>query len=338
MKFNPYIAGNPIRGQFGFYGREDVFREVTRVLNHPKENAIVLFGQRRIGKTSILLQLKESLTDTGEFVAVYFDLMDKASKDLPDVLNELAQKISEETNVAVNSSTDFDENGSYFRETFLPQVTEAIGDKKLVLLFDEFDVLDTRQQDQAGQRFFPYLRSWMMDIESVQFVFVIGRRPEELSIDTLATFKNIKSAAVALLDLNSTEEIIRQSEKNESLYWNENSIKRVWYWTNGHPYLTQLLCSVVWENLYETEPIQVPTASKQDVDKMVNAAMQQGRNAFQWIWDGLPPAERVVMSAMAEAGDVTISHDELIRILRNSGVRLIVRELELAPETLVNWG
>jgi tetratricopeptide (TPR) repeat protein len=73
------------------------------------------------------------------------------------------------------------------------------------------------------------------------------------------------------------------------------------------------------------------------VDAAIDDALEQGANAFQWIWNGLPPAERIVMAAMAEAKEDHITQDELTEILNRSKVRLILRELELAPETLISW-
>lgn len=56
---NPYVAGNPVGDSPAFIGRADVLREVVRVLRRPPPsgNAIVLYGQRRIGKTSIVQHL-----------------------------------------------------------------------------------------------------------------------------------------------------------------------------------------------------------------------------------------------------------------------------------------
>jgi hypothetical protein len=167
MRFNPYIAGNPISSPNGFFGRDDIFQAVMQVLRHPQSNAIVLYGQRRTGKTSVLLQLERQLVSTGEFVPVYFDLQDKADKPLGDVLYELAQRIAGVVGQAAPERALFDDEGSYFRQSFLPQ---AAAQGKLVLLFDEFDVLDSPQQSKAGQTFFPYLRSWMADIQGVSFV------------------------------------------------------------------------------------------------------------------------------------------------------------------------
>lgn len=48
---NPYIAGKALGDERGFFGREDVFRLVETALRSPDQNAVVLFGQRRIGSS-----------------------------------------------------------------------------------------------------------------------------------------------------------------------------------------------------------------------------------------------------------------------------------------------
>lgn len=338
MHSNPYIAGNPIRNRAGFFGRDDIFREVTQVLRHPQSNAIVLYGQRRIGKTSVLLELERRLVNDGEFTPVYFDLQDKAAKPLAEVLYELARRIAAKTGQALPERANFDNAGDYFRQIFLPTAAGTAARGGLVLLFDEFDVLDSPEQGQAGQSFFPYLRTRMAEIELVRFVFVIGRRPEDLSTKTMAAFKGARAARVSLFERKVAEAAVRQSERDGSLVWSDPTCEKVWYWAQGHPYFTQLLCSVVWENAQDTNRPPKLSVAAADVDAAINEALHQGANAFHWIWDGLPPAERVVTAAMAEAGDVVITQEEMVEILIHSGVRLIVRELELAPETLVDWG
>jgi ATP-dependent Clp protease ATP-binding subunit ClpA len=58
---NPCIAGNPVGNSNAFIGRADVVRDVLHIFARPEENAIVLYGQRRIGKTSVLQFLQKSL-------------------------------------------------------------------------------------------------------------------------------------------------------------------------------------------------------------------------------------------------------------------------------------
>jgi tetratricopeptide (TPR) repeat protein len=45
----------------------------------------------------------------------------------------------------------------------------------------------------------------------------------------------------------------------------------------------------------------------------------------------------VVVAAMAEVNEEIITQDKLIETLNSSGVRLVARELEFAPETLIDW-
>lgn len=335
--FNPYIVGNPIKDQSGFFGRQDIFREVMQVLRQRESNAIVLYGQRRIGKTSVLLQLEKRLAHEHEFSSVYFDLQDKAAKSLPEVLFELSQHISKTTGHAVPKQSDFDRMDDYFRSTFLPEIAEKVASGGLVLLFDEFDVLDSPMRTQASETFFPYLRQWMTDVQNVKFIFVIGRRPEDLSVRTMRAFKDIQSTRVSFLTKKDAEDVIRQSEKDGNLEWKKDAIQRVIELTHGHPYFTQLLCSVVWENAHEKESLAATAISESDVEKAVPQALKFGANAFNWLWDGLPPAERVVMAAMAEVKEEVITQDKLIEVLNQSGVRLVARELEFAPETLIDW-
>ncbi|MCP4109689.1 MAG: DUF3426 domain-containing protein [Desulfobacteraceae bacterium] len=337
MQLNPYIAGNPVHGHDRFIGRTDVLRDVSLTLNNPNTNAIVLFGQRRIGKTSVLMQLENELAAEKKFIPVYFDLQDKASLPLGEVLYQIAQKVSSVSGIPVPEREHFDQEGIFFRDKFIPSAIQNNNNNGLVLFFDEFDVLDQPQQGQAGASFFPYLRKWMDIAVGVQFVFVLGRRPEELSTDTMSAFKAIRSRQVSLMKKEDSSFIIRQSEKNGSLKWSNEAEERVWYWTQGHPYLTQLLCSEIWEGCIDTEQENTSGVKADQVDASIDNALEQGVNAFQWIWNGLPPAERVVMAAMAEAKEEKISQDDLSEILSHSKVRLILRELELAPETLVRW-
>ncbi len=263
---NPYIAGNPIKSEPGFYGREDVFREVQRLLNNSNENALVLYGQRRIGKTSILLQLQRRLQEDGAHTPIYFDLQYHTEKPLEDVLYELAKHLGEVANVSVPTKLELDKTGEYFRKEFLPQVVAAR--KNWVLLFDEFDVLDASKEEkkEAANSFLPYLNQWRDGFPEIKFIFVMGRKPEDLSLEFLSVLKSVRNYRVSVLSHDQTEELIRMSERNETLNWGGDAVNKVWDWTQGNPYFTQLVCRTVWDGAYNQNPAQVPKVEASDVD------------------------------------------------------------------------
>ncbi|MCB9134695.1 MAG: ATP-binding protein [Anaerolineales bacterium] len=340
---NPYIAGNPVRGTPQFIGRADVLREVLRVLRQPAQNAIVLYGQRRIGKTSVLQQLTEQLPHEGPFHSVYFDLQDKAAWPLARVLTEIAHRIADVLHLPALDLGD--DPALAFRKAWLPTILKDLSSSEqnpssLVLLFDEFDVLADPKGGQAGEKLFPYLRELMsLDPARLQFVFVIGRKVEDLASIALSLFKATRSIRVSLLDREDAFQLARLSEKNETLRWLPEALEKVWELTHGHPFLTQQLCSLVWENLCrEDEDLSSPpTVLPEDVERATNKTLTASHAAMEWIWDGLPPAERVVISAMANAGEGLITQEKLKQTLNESGIYYIDNELKDAPQMLAAW-
>ena len=130
--------------------------------------------------------------------------------------------------------------------------------------------------------------------------------------------------------------LIRLSEVNHSLEWSEAAVEQAWALAHGHPYLTQALCSQVWELAYEAHD-QPPPVEAEQVVSAAQPALEASRNTLEWLWGGLGPAERVVIAALAQAGDRAVDENELEQILRNSGVRILIRELQNAPKILQDW-
>lgn len=341
-KINPYIAGIPVGNTSAFVGRENVLKEVNRVLNSPNQNALVLYGQRRAGKTSLLLHLYYSINNGDNFKAIYFDLQDKASRPLDQILFDLAIKINDQLKNLNLNTIPTENNGNfstYFRENFLPRALNSLSTNMgIVLLFDEFDVVADPGIGQGITEFFPYLRSIISSQEKrLKFIFAIGRNLGDLTSVALSIFKGAPSYRISHLTRVETESIINLSAHNKSLLWSDGAIERVWSLTKGHAYLTQALCSQIWETVYDENPEKLPLITPNDVDNCIQLALSSSRNALEWLWMGLGPAEKVVAAALASAGEKMVSDDDLQKILLESGVRILIRELQDAPKLLQNW-
>jgi tetratricopeptide (TPR) repeat protein len=338
---NPYIAGAPLRGQTGFFGRQAVLEWVERELRNPNTNALVLFGQRRIGKTTLLLQLQRTLPEDA-FLPVYFDLQDQAQRTLGVVLADLADTIAEHAGMALPETEAFDNSGRYFQTKFLEDLYKALNGRRPVLLLDEFDVLDQTAERElpdsaATKALFPFLRRLMLEEPSLAFVFVVGRRAEDLTLDFSATFKASLTREIWALDQESAVDLIRQAEESGTLTFSNEAIERILQLSSGHPYLIQLLCQRIWEQAHEKETDEIPLIDLPFVDAAVPNSLEAGYQAFAWLWDGLSPAEKIYTAAFAEATDEggTISEDEVIRILATHAARLRTQEVEMAPLDLV---
>src|SRR5512136_3311531 len=90
---NPYIAGNPVTGEEMFFGRESVFALVRQALTgQHQDNVIVLYGQRRTGKTSALYQMHRHLDS--RYLCIFVDLHGLALDGVDGFLWDLANTIT----------------------------------------------------------------------------------------------------------------------------------------------------------------------------------------------------------------------------------------------------
>ena len=331
---NPYAAKDSVGGSDAFVGRADILQAVQRILNDSQQKAITLFGQRRIGKTSILRQLEVNLPNQGNYRLVFFDLLGKAFQPLEETLQELANKISD----ALNEANPRLANIADFRQHWLPRVLTAKESSCLVLLLDEFDALEDAASKKASENFFYYLRDHLLTLHPrLKFVFAIGRNIGDLTGVAMSLFKGIHAERVSLLQHSDTVQLIRFSEKNQTLNWSEEAVQAVWQLTSGHPFLTQMLCWQIWEALRGGEPStsQTPQVTPEDVKQRVTKTLQASQIALEWLWNGLPPSEKIVTSVIATANR-PIQEQELAALLQQEGMK-IVEQLPTILRSLKDW-
>ncbi len=87
--FNPYISGEPVRTQEMFFGRRELVQRIADTLHN---NSVMIHGERRIGKTTLLFQLTTLLRNVEDpeywFVPVYVDLEGTPEHDFFHLLIE----------------------------------------------------------------------------------------------------------------------------------------------------------------------------------------------------------------------------------------------------------
>ena len=334
---NPYIVGNPISNKEKFFGRDDIFRFIEDNL---VQGATVLFlhGQRRIGKTSILAQIPNFLDDLKQFVFISLSLEGQNQGDLADILHHLAIGIVEspelsEKNVIIPTKLDLEADSQVLINDFLSQISQSLGGKKIVLLMDEFDAVVDREEHTITNEFFRYLQLMVRQHEGmIHLIPVIGRQ-----LDSEKTLFNLFRQApfreIGLLDETNTKRLITKTAEG-ILEYEADAINLIFQLTNGQPYCTQLLCSVIFEKARDKQDEEIENwqiITKEEVNQSIDEAITKGENGLAWFRLGLPPAERVVFAAIAETQER--SRPDHWKLLEDFGVT-ITDELYEALETL----
>ncbi|NEN91306.1 MAG: AAA family ATPase [Okeania sp. SIO3H1] len=337
---NPYIIGRPIYEKELFFGRDNLFNNIDAHLkNH--ENVILLHGQRRIGKSSVLSQIP-NFVGGDKFVFVDFDLQDKARLTIAEVLEKLATEIIiklklKPDNIKLPLKTDLEANSEIFSEFFLPQVFQNLGDKNLVLLLDEFDVLSDYNPASAIEHFFPYLQSIISNHQQLFIIPVVGRRLDDME-NLLNLFRRAPNQEIGLLDKKSATQLITKPAEGV-LEYGEDAIAAILELSAGHPYFTQVICFQIFQQAEAEDNWQVKSA---DVDKMiVDRAIESAEGGLTWFRDGLPIPEQVIFSAVAEAQRIAMKSAEVVKepltLLKEYGV-IPTESLFQGVDRLVEWG
>jgi hypothetical protein len=328
---NPYLAGPAITKAYGFYGREDILQAVVNTLTGSEQNAIVLHGQRRIGKSSLLHRLKRDEKLNQTHVPIFLD-MQHCQQDSPArILADLAQTIADELslNLDADQPDEAFADNRYFRQEFLPQIYSELAGKRLLFLFDEFDVVVPEEktgEDSQDKSFIGYIQTLIsQEKEHLAFVFVVGQRLDLLvgkqgqGIDRL--FKGSRSEPVQRLNETETFHLVQELGKRGHLEYRTEALDEIWALTNGHPYISQLLGAEIFDRL-QKEARQIATL--QDVENCIDKAMEHGQTALNWFWDGFDTEARLVLSAIAELTDrhTSISDDQISQTLEDHSLIL----------------
>jgi len=335
---NPYVAGPPVFGR-SFFGRDQIFQKTHEALVTSQQRLLVLHGQRRIGKSSIIRELPGRLPED-RFVTVDFDLQFYAGQSLARVLFALAQSISQELEVPSPSRQDFEENELIFENAFLTDVEERLGVNQLLLiLIDEFDIVRETEKERvpvASREFTALLQRLISSDKRLSFILVAGSNLGALPGYMQSVFRLGATAEVSFLDEEEARHLIVEPAK-EALSFSEPAVEAILNSTHGHPYFTQLLCQeifnhAIFSNNKAVGPDEVEAATRQ--------SLVSGMGAFSWIWNELRLSERVYLSAVASAARKhnrsIVSDQEVQQILEEYNIRLLGTDLPNAARDLVS--
>jgi tetratricopeptide (TPR) repeat protein len=349
---NPYIVGRPIYEPELFFGRRKLFRFIEDNLRQGVQ-VILLHGQRRIGKSSVLMQIP-NFVGKDNFIFIYFDLHDKSNLPLSTILQSLALAINQKLDqLGLSSFADepfsvtsleaslYESNyPKLFLNEFLPKVIDIVAknNQKIVLLLDEFDVLNNQSSGSLTEQFFVYLQSLINQYSELVLIPVVGRRIEDLD-NLKSLFKQAPNHEIGLLDTKIEAKDLILKPVGNSLKYEDDAVTAILELTSGHAYLTQAVCYSLFLQAEEEEKSVITAA---DVKSIVDDAIELAEGGLAWFRDGLPISERVIFSAVAQAEkvadkDLNKAIEEPLKLLREYGV-ITTTALSKSPENLVQWG
>jgi|GEM_PF-3528877 len=327
---NPYATyaqGSTVEDKNMFYGRDQLINVLlSSIRNASSAKSLVIYGQKRAGKSSVLYHLKQQLAlpiipvsfsigdiigddfSVGTFLYRIMQCIEDAFEDLndqgyPDIdvkrptLDELQQ----------NSQLTFQDYMTNLRKSL--KKVEVYKDAKIMLLIDEFsyiygEIIRGRIQDT-------FMKSWKALLEKRHFgAILVG---QDTMPQFIAHFPNefqvAESQRISYLADDDARcliiDPIRIADTNESRYKGDavNLLLRL---TAGSPYYIQIFCNRLVEYMNRKKAIYVTDA---DIET-VKETLIGGHNSL----------DNSVFDNLISAGDSSIddiSKEDTLSILRD---------------------
>jgi hypothetical protein len=307
---NPYVVGTPLEADSPlFFGREDVVAFIQENLTARHRNNLVLIGQRRTGKTSLLKQLPVRLGD--DYLPVYLDGQALGlDPGLPNFFLSLATEVAfalEDRGFAVDPPEyeDFIDSPTVtFERDFLTRVRKAIEHRHLLIMFDEFEELEAAVgRGSLDASIFGFLRHLIQHSEKLSVIFCGTHRLEELASDYWNVLFNISLYRhIAFLDKAEAMHLIQEPVAGYGMRYDDLALDKIWQVTAGHPYFLQLMCHSLVNQHNKTERNYVTVA---DVNAALDEILASGEAHFVFLWATAEPTERLVMAALSRMMPLT---------------------------------
>ncbi|WP_366925038.1 ABC transporter substrate-binding protein [Anabaena sp. AL09] len=308
-----------------------------------------MYGQRRIGKSSVLKQIPKKIS-INEFVFINFDFQQTEQLSTSEILRLIAIGIIEElcTNqeFLFHLAENIQTNIEIFSRDFLPEVYKQIGNKKLVFLWDEFDILSetNTESNSDTENFCAYITQLLERNTKLFIILVLGghlsKLPKLLSLLRQAPYKEI-----ALLDEDNAERLITKPAEGV-LQYEKEAIEKILTLSAGNPYFTQVICFTIYNlarSRYQNNEIDdsLNIITNQDVESIVNLAIEVAEGGLSWFWDGLTSEQQVILSAAAKAQKIAIEQNEPVpesplTLLKSYGI--LMESLNKVANELAEYG
>ena len=285
---SPYVIGVPLTDQQEiFVGRTDISGRIEQLLLDRRQPPLFLYGQRRMGKTSLLNNLGRLLPST--IVPLFVDLQGPATRasdhagflyNMGRGMVDSAQRqrgltlptLGRET-LTADPFTRFDE--------WLDEVEQIIAQRTILLALDEFEALHLaiRQGRFAEESVLGMLRHLIQHRPRFK-VLLAGSHTLETFQEWASYLINVQVVRIGYLHEAETLQLVERPVQDFALRYDAAASQRVLHLTKGHPFLVQLLCAEIVAHKNEQEPALRRLARVTDVNAAAPQALAHGSFFF----------------------------------------------------------
>jgi hypothetical protein len=305
---NPYIVGTPLQTDKVFYGRRKALDfAVENLSSGLQNNALIFFGQRRIGKSSILYRLMESPLKQ-DYLFVYIDCQGFADADTAKLLYRICRDIHTSASrsqflIDRPEVKRFKENTFLELDDYLDKVESALDPKRIVLMFDEYEFLEYKVKDgSVSPEIFNNLRNLMQHRNrTLAFIFVGTHRLTELTENYWSfLFNTALYHEIGSLGAKEARGLVTEPVKG-FLRYDDLAIDKILRVTGLHPYFIQVTCRLIVNSCNERQKTYVTLT---DINEILKEAVEGSTAHVNYLYkDYATRPEQEVLAFLSRVTD-----------------------------------
>ncbi|GEM_PF-1356327 len=313
---NPFRTDKEVGDKRMFVGRDQLLDEVCEyAIREPHGGLLMLHGQKRVGKSSLLLFMERHIDEVAQengVMTVRVSWLDFSAHTVAGVIEELIvstqRKCSRLFGIDLSIPSRDEIRTSYslaFNDVL--RDLESHGVSRLVLLVDEFDVIVHQLDSGLGfdRMFFEYLRG--LSKRGPVALVLTGGEMMPLLFDRLGeVFNHDRTWRIAYLSPTdgSVERLVQNDYVKGSLDFNNDAIAVIKETSACNPCFVQMICREIVERSRQQRSAQV---CKFDVQEVADWLVRQPAttNYVKHFYSYNPrqepdPLDLAIIGAMAE--------------------------------------
>jgi len=316
---NPFEYGGVVGGS-AFCDRKKELADLVRAMENSEK--LFLYSEPRLGKTS-LIQYALSKLSKRDHASAYVDLW--ATDGEPSFVTTTARAITESmsrspeqlletakrlfTRLVPSVTVDSDGNPKVtfgissgkvpdpeIEEVLMaPTMIAAYGKKRVVVVFDEVQRILEYGDDRVERR----LRSIIQRQETVSYMFLGSRKHliQQMFLDkSRPLYRSAGHYPLGPIDTADWLPFITEKFRTAAKQISRETATEICQLTEGHPFYTQHLCHVLWEQCETGSEV-----TQESIKRGVKLLLERESYAYSALWESLPLSQRRFLSSLASS-------------------------------------
>jgi len=288
---DPYSL-EPVTTEDELVGRTDILNQLIATAKAKSVSSSYIWGQKRVGKTSIAKTLKTRLSklNSCNYLVIYLEGGDYCHSEAYGTIENLGRKLclkilQSDKRFSSLKIPDFKGALSPLND-FLESVITIAPDYRILFILDEFDELpiELYKRSSVGDTFFLTLRA-ISSKQNFGFLLVGGEKMELILSSQGVALNKFQPNRIDYFETYSSDfqELVRKPVAQWKIEFSDHALYDLYRKTGGNPYFTKQICKELFKLIVSRRDSHVTPKEIEEATKIILNNVRS--NSFIHFWE-----------------------------------------------------